>query len=87
VAGPRDRRRSIPGRAAGEIEELVHYWGTDYDWRKAEARLNALPQLLNRTAFTPHRLASASGIGNPKDRRLPVEDPSQGESIRALRQS
>ena len=26
------------------IQELAHYWETDYDWRKAEAKLNALPQ-------------------------------------------
>ena len=26
------------------IKELARYWETDYDWRKAEARLNALPQ-------------------------------------------
>src|SRR5262245_15681242 len=26
------------------IQELTKYWATDYDWRKAEARLNALPQ-------------------------------------------
>jgi pimeloyl-ACP methyl ester carboxylesterase len=26
------------------LKELVRYWATDYDWRKAEARLNALPQ-------------------------------------------
>ena len=26
------------------IRELAHYWATDYDWRKVEARLNALPQ-------------------------------------------
>jgi pimeloyl-ACP methyl ester carboxylesterase len=26
------------------IQELARYWGTDYDWRKIEARLNALPQ-------------------------------------------
>ena len=26
------------------IQELARYWATDYDWRKAEARLNALPQ-------------------------------------------
>jgi pimeloyl-ACP methyl ester carboxylesterase len=25
---------------------LVRYWGTDYDWRRAEARLNALPQFV-----------------------------------------
>jgi pimeloyl-ACP methyl ester carboxylesterase len=26
------------------IQELARYWGTDYDWRKCEAKLNALPQ-------------------------------------------
>ncbi len=29
-----------------KIQALVHYWGTDYDWRKAEAILNALPQFI-----------------------------------------
>ena len=26
------------------IQELARYWATDYDWRKGEARLDALPQ-------------------------------------------
>ena len=26
------------------IQELARYWETDYDWRKAEVKLNALPQ-------------------------------------------
>src|ERR687885_142767 len=26
------------------MRELARYWATEYDWRKAEARLNALPQ-------------------------------------------
>jgi len=26
------------------LQALARYWGTDYDWRKAEAKLNALPQ-------------------------------------------
>jgi hypothetical protein len=26
------------------IQKLAQYWATDYDWRKVEARLNALPQ-------------------------------------------
>jgi pimeloyl-ACP methyl ester carboxylesterase len=26
------------------LRELVRYWGTEYDWRRCEARLNALPQ-------------------------------------------
>src|SRR6185369_10757248 len=25
------------------IQKLARYWATDYDWRKVEARLNALP--------------------------------------------
>jgi pimeloyl-ACP methyl ester carboxylesterase len=32
------------GVQLGELQELVRYWGTGYDWRKAEAKLNALPQ-------------------------------------------
>ncbi len=26
------------------MRALAHYWTTDYDWRTAEAKLNALPQ-------------------------------------------
>jgi pimeloyl-ACP methyl ester carboxylesterase len=28
------------------IEKLTHYWANEYDWRKAEARLNAFPNFL-----------------------------------------
>ncbi len=30
------------------VQELVKYWGTDYDWRKAESELNALPEFITR---------------------------------------
>jgi hypothetical protein len=26
------------------LQELARYWATDYDWRRAETKLNALPQ-------------------------------------------
>jgi pimeloyl-ACP methyl ester carboxylesterase len=29
-----------------QIQNLVQYWGTTYDWRKTEAKLNALPQFV-----------------------------------------
>jgi len=32
------------GAKLEQMEKLVRHWGSDYDWRKAEARLNALPQ-------------------------------------------
>jgi pimeloyl-ACP methyl ester carboxylesterase len=28
------------------MQELARYWGSDYDWRTTEARLNALPQFM-----------------------------------------
>lgn len=41
-------RETDPDRAQGaqlaDMQGLLRYWGGDYDWRRAEARLNALPQ-------------------------------------------
>ncbi len=34
------------GAQLAKLQPLVRYWGTDYDWRKAEAKLNALPQFV-----------------------------------------
>ena len=34
------------GIQLAKLQELVRYWGTDYDWRKVEAKLNALPQFV-----------------------------------------
>jgi pimeloyl-ACP methyl ester carboxylesterase len=28
------------------VKKLAHYWATEYDWRKVEARLNSYPQFL-----------------------------------------
>src|SRR3954447_7143994 len=28
------------------MQELARYWATEYDWRRCEARLNALPQFI-----------------------------------------
>ena len=32
------------GAQLAKMQELVSYWGSGYDWRKFEARLNMLPQ-------------------------------------------
>jgi pimeloyl-ACP methyl ester carboxylesterase len=31
-----------------KFQQLMRYWGTNYDWRKAEAKLNALAQFMTR---------------------------------------
>jgi pimeloyl-ACP methyl ester carboxylesterase len=45
-------RETVADRTQGaqlaELRELVRYWGTDYDWRKAEAKLNAFPQFVTK---------------------------------------
>src|SRR5215211_1336399 len=30
------------------VQKLAHYWATDYDWRKVEVKLNALPQFVTK---------------------------------------
>jgi pimeloyl-ACP methyl ester carboxylesterase len=43
-------RETVNGASQGvqlaTMQELVRYWGTDYDWRKVEARLSAMPQFI-----------------------------------------
>ena len=43
-------RETVSDRSQGaqlaKVRELVDYWATDYDWRKIEATLNALPQFI-----------------------------------------
>jgi pimeloyl-ACP methyl ester carboxylesterase len=36
-----DRSQGVP---LAMMQQLARYWGTEYDWRKVEAKLNALPQ-------------------------------------------
>ena len=38
-----DQSQGVP---LAMIQQLARYWMTDYDWRKCEARLNALPQFI-----------------------------------------
>lgn len=40
-----DTSQGVP---LAKMQELARYWGTRYDWRKAEAELNALPQFVTR---------------------------------------
>jgi pimeloyl-ACP methyl ester carboxylesterase len=43
-------RETVPDQTQGvqlaTIQALARYWGTEYDWRKVEAKLNALPQFI-----------------------------------------
>ena len=45
-------RETVVDRSQGaqlaRIQDLVRYWGTEYDWRKGEAKLNAFPQFMTK---------------------------------------
>src|SRR5438270_352318 len=34
------------GAQLAKLQQLVRYWESEYDWRKCEAKLNALPQFI-----------------------------------------
>src|SRR6202140_5482979 len=43
-------RETVPDATQGvqlaTVQALARYWSTEYDWRKCQARLNALPQFI-----------------------------------------
>jgi pimeloyl-ACP methyl ester carboxylesterase len=40
-----DQSQGVP---LAKMQTLLRYWGSDYDWRPVEAKLNALPQFITR---------------------------------------
>jgi pimeloyl-ACP methyl ester carboxylesterase len=50
AATRRPSRELVADRSQGvqlaTIQELSRYWGTEYNWRRCEAKLNALPQFM-----------------------------------------
>src|SRR6201987_1338186 len=50
TAARRPSRELVADRSQGvqlaTIQELSRYWATEYDWRRCEAKLNALPQFM-----------------------------------------
>jgi pimeloyl-ACP methyl ester carboxylesterase len=45
---PETVRDNGQGLQQAELRAIVRHWGSGYDWRKAEAKLNALPQFTTR---------------------------------------
>ncbi len=45
-------KETVADRSQGvqlaKLRPLVEYWGTHYDWRKVETKLNALPQFITK---------------------------------------
>jgi Epoxide hydrolase N terminus len=62
-------------RQLATTQELARYWGSDYDLRRIEERLNALPQFLTEIdGLDIHfiHVKSMPGYAFSENRRLPV---------------
>ena len=42
------------------IQALARYWATEYDWRKIEAKLNALPQFITEIDGLHYRISKVA---------------------------
>jgi pimeloyl-ACP methyl ester carboxylesterase len=74
IAGTRwPDREVVDDRSQGvqlaKLRPLVEYWGTGYDWRNVEARLNALPQFMTDIDGMSIQFAH---VRSPHDDALPL---------------
>jgi hypothetical protein len=51
-----------PGVPLATVQKLARCWGTEYDWRKVEARLNAVPHFITEI----DGLDITSSMGEPR---------------------
>jgi Epoxide hydrolase N terminus len=50
------------------MQELVRYWGTEYDFRRFEARLNAVPQFITEIGGLDIHLAARHPLQHARHR-------------------
>ena len=66
-------KETVSDRSQGvqlaKLRSLVDYWGTGYDWRKVEARLNALPEFITELDGLDIQFTH---IRSPHDDALPL---------------
>ena len=66
-------RETVNDRSQGvqlsKLQPLVEYWGTGYDWRKVEAKLNALPQFITEIDGLDIQFAH---IRSPHEQAMPM---------------
>src|SRR5205807_5029706 len=67
-------------------QALARYWGTDYDWRKCEARLNALPNFITEIdGLDIHFIHSMACDGGGTRRRSTAGSRSRRAVMKASR--
>ena len=65
------------------MQELARYWAADCDWRKCEAKLNALPQPDDRAqppSIWGHRAPTAQALQADSEGSVPARPARRGSS-------
>ena len=80
-------RETVPDDSQGvqlaTVQALARYWAKEYDWRKVEARLNAVPNYLTEIDGPQAGLRALDEIGqDPALRRYHLFDATMGELCR-----
>ena len=71
-------------------QKLARYWATEYDWRKVEARLNAVPNFiteidgLDSTSYTSARSTTMPCLCSSRTAGLAPSSSSSSSSSRSL---
>jgi Epoxide hydrolase N terminus len=69
------------------MQELAHYWGTDYDWRKCEAKLNGLPNFITEIdGLDIHFIHVRSKHENAWLEKETVTDASRGVQLATMKE-
>ena len=64
------------------IQALARYWATDYDWRKIEAKLDALPQFVTEIEGLDIQVQGSDPFRDYLDRaKIVAEDARSGQTV------
>jgi hypothetical protein len=72
----------LQGVPLATVQKLGQYWATEYDWRKVEARLNAVPNFITEIdGLDIHFIHVRSAAGQRCEVRVRVPHESEGERL------
>jgi hypothetical protein len=68
---------STQGVQLATTQALARYWATEYDWRKIEAKLNALPQFITEIDGLDIHFIH---VRSKHENALPLSSPTDGRA-------
>jgi hypothetical protein len=72
-----DHSQGVP---LATMQKLADYWATEYDWRKVEAKLNALPNFITEIGWTFISFTFVRNMKMPCRSSLRMDGPARSSS-------